>query len=63
MPFTVLWDGQGAAVRAFQAPATSYVVVLDADGKVAYTGIGGDQEIERALGRVLGGKERARPPY
>jgi peroxiredoxin len=49
MPFTFLWDAKGAAVRAFQAPATSYVVVLDADGRVAYTGIGGTQDLGRAL--------------
>ncbi len=49
MPFTFLWDGNGAAVRAFQAPATSYVAVLDATGKVVYTGVGADQNIEAAL--------------
>ena len=48
----VLWDGNGAAVRAFQAPATSYVVLLDRQGKVAYTGIGPDQDLEAALARV-----------
>ena len=35
MPFTFLWDGNGAAVRAFQAPSTSYVAVLDAKGRVS----------------------------
>ena len=35
----VLWDGTGSAVRAFDTPATSYVVLLDRQGKVAYTGI------------------------
>ena len=49
----VLWDGNGAAVRAFQTPATSYVVVLDAQGRVAYTGIGPDQDLEAAVGRVV----------
>lgn len=53
MPFTFLWDGSGAAVRAFQAPATSYVAVLDAQGKVVYTGIGADQDIEGALLRAV----------
>ena len=43
MPFTFLWDGNGAAVRAFQAPSTSYIAVLDAKGKVVYTGVGEDQ--------------------
>jgi thiol-disulfide isomerase/thioredoxin len=50
----VLYDAKGAAVRAFKAPTTSYVVVLDAAGKVAYTGTGGNQDIARALARVVG---------
>ena len=58
MPFTFLWDGNGAAVRAFDAPATSYVVVLDAKGRVVYTGVGADQEIESALETAVGGGKR-----
>ena len=53
MPFTFLWDGNGAAVRAFQAPSTSYIAVLDANGKVTYTGVGEDQNIEAALETAL----------
>jgi thiol-disulfide isomerase/thioredoxin len=53
MPFTFLWDGNGAAVRAFQAPSTSYIAVLDANGKVVYTGVGEDQDIEAALGHTV----------
>jgi len=53
MPFTFLWDGNGAAVRAFQAPSTSYIAVLDAKGKVVYTGVGEDQDIEAALRRAV----------
>lgn len=49
MPFTFLWDGNGAAVRAFQAPSTSYIAVLDAKGRVTYTGVGEDQNIEAAI--------------
>ena len=52
MPFTFLWDANGAAVRAFQAPATSYIAVLDANGKVVYTGAGADQELGPALERA-----------
>jgi peroxiredoxin len=52
MPFRFLWDANGQAVRAFQAPSTSYVVVLDSLGKVAYTGLGAEQDIEAALRRV-----------
>jgi thiol-disulfide isomerase/thioredoxin len=54
IPGTVLFDAEGAATRAFKAPATSYVVVLDRDGRVAYTGQGGDQDVAAAVGRVAG---------
>jgi thiol-disulfide isomerase/thioredoxin len=53
MPFTFLWDAGGNAVRAFQAPSTSYVAVLDAKGKVVYTGVGADQDIEAALEKAV----------
>jgi len=53
MPFTFLWDANGAAVRAFQAPVTSYVAVLDAKGKVVYTGVGAEQNLDAALQRAL----------
>lgn len=59
MPFPFLWDANGGAVRAFQAPSTSYIVLLDAKGKVVYTGVGSEQDIEAALQRVVGdGKGR-----
>ena len=54
LPFPVLWDTNGNAVRAFQAPGTSFVVLLDGKGKVAYTGYGAEQDIEGAI-RKLGG--------
>ncbi|GBD31656.1 Thiol-disulfide oxidoreductase ResA [bacterium HR33] len=53
MPFVVLWDTQGRAVRAFKAPTTSYIVALDASGKVTYTGSGEDQDIEAAVKSAL----------
>ena len=53
MPFTFLWDVNGNATRAFQAPATSYVAVLDAKGKVVYTGVGAEQDLDAALSRAL----------
>ncbi|MDH3198317.1 MAG: TlpA family protein disulfide reductase [Candidatus Krumholzibacteria bacterium] len=54
MPFTVLWDARGRAVRAFDALTTSYVVLLDAAGRVVYTGVGSDQDLESALAPVVG---------
>jgi hypothetical protein len=53
MPFRFFFDVRGAAVRAFQAPATGYVVVLDAQGRVVYTGIGEEQDIEAAVRRAV----------
>jgi len=52
-PFRFLWDANGNATRAFEAPSTSYVVVLDSTGTVAYTGIGADQDIDAAVRRVV----------
>ena len=54
LPFPVLFDASGTAVRAYQAPTTSYIVVLDRTGKVTYTGTGSDQDIAAALRRVVG---------
>ena len=34
-------------------PATSYVVVTDRTGKVVYTGLGGEQDIEAAIQKAL----------
>ena len=53
VPYPTLWDGRGEAVRAFETPATSYIVILDAAGRVAYTGIGRDQDIDAAIRSVL----------
>ena len=53
MPFRFFFDATGSAVRAFEAPATSYVVALDARGRVVYTGVGPDQDIEAAVRRAV----------
>jgi len=53
-PFLYLFDGRGRASRAYKAPTTAYVVILDSTGKVAYTGVGADQNLEAALERVVG---------
>ena len=52
MPYPYLWDTNGNAVRAFDAPTTSYIVLLDADRKVRYTGVGVDQDLDAALARI-----------
>ena len=50
--FRTLYDDQGASIRAYQVPATSYVVIVDKLGKVAYTGIGGTQNFDGVLRRI-----------
>jgi D-arabinose 5-phosphate isomerase GutQ len=40
-------------VANYDVPATSYVVILDKDGKIVYGGVGGDQNIARALAAAL----------
>ncbi|HXI21573.1 MAG TPA: TlpA disulfide reductase family protein [Gemmatimonadales bacterium] len=54
VPFLVLYDDKGTSTRAYQAPTTSFVVIVDRAGKVIYTGVGGDQKFEPALDRVAG---------
>ncbi len=53
--YPTLWDTEGRAVRAFMAPLTSYIVILDEDGRVAYTGAGRDQDVAGAIEDVLSG--------
>jgi len=52
MPFQVVYDDEGVSTRAYDAPQTSYIVIIDAAGKVAYTGVGTEQKFEDALARV-----------
>jgi hypothetical protein len=49
-----VYDRRGDASEAYDAPATSYVVIVDAAGKVAYTGVGGTQDLDAAIARALG---------
>ena len=53
LPLEVLWDHEGMATDVYSAPATSYVVVIDRSGKVAYTGVGGDQKLDAVIARLL----------
>jgi thiol-disulfide isomerase/thioredoxin len=49
----IVYDTDGNAAGAYDAPATSYVVVVDRTGKVVYTGVGGDQNLEAAIKKAL----------
>ncbi len=53
LPHETLFDVSGKAAEAFDAPATSYVVVVDARGKVVYTGLGGRQDLVSAIKRAF----------
>ena len=53
VPGDQLYDTSGDATGKWDVPATSYVVVLDKNGKVVYTGVGGDQNIEAAIKKAL----------
>jgi len=52
LPFPVLYDATGAAVRAYAAPTTSYIVVVDKTGRVTYTGAGAEQDIAAVLAKL-----------
>jgi thiol-disulfide isomerase/thioredoxin len=50
--FRTLYDDQGTSIRAYQVPATSYVVIVDRSGTIVYTGSGGRQEFDGVLRRI-----------
>ncbi len=51
-PFRTLYDSEGTSVRASEVPTTSFIVIVDRAGRVAYTGSGGDQDLLPVLARV-----------
>lgn len=48
-----VFDANGAATDAYDVPATSYVVVINAAGKVVYTGLGAKQDLEAAVRKAF----------
>ena len=53
LPHDTYYDVEGKAAGAFDAPATSYVVVINKNGRVVYTGLGGKQNLEAAVRKAL----------
>ncbi len=53
LPGTIVYDRKGIASANYDAPATSYVVIVGKDGTVKYTGLGGTQQIEAAIKKAL----------
>jgi len=54
LPLEVYFDRKGTATDAYDAAATSYVVVVNKEGTVVYTGLGGTQNLEAAVKKALG---------
>ncbi len=52
-PFKTLYDTKGVSVRAYEAWTTSYVVIVDPEGTIVYTGSGGEQDLDAALARAV----------
>jgi peroxiredoxin len=48
-----VFDKDGAAIAAFKVPHTSYIVIIDRNRKIVYTGVGADQDIEAALKKIV----------
>jgi thiol-disulfide isomerase/thioredoxin len=48
-----VFDRDSKAVAAYKAPHTSYLVVIGTDGKVVYTGVGGEQDVGAAVARAF----------
>lgn len=53
-PFRTVYDTAGASQRAFGASTTSYVVIVDASGRIRYTGTGSSQDLMGELAKVVG---------
>ncbi|MEO5568213.1 MAG: TlpA disulfide reductase family protein [Gemmatimonadaceae bacterium] len=49
-----VFDRDGKAVAAYKVPHTSYIVVIGADGRVVYTGVGAEQDVEAAVAKAFG---------
>ena len=58
--FQVLYDSAGTGARAYDIQATSTIVIIGADGRVAYTGVGAAQELSGVLGRVVAAAPQTR---
>ena len=46
------FDRSSAAMKAFAVPHTSYIVVVGTNRRVAYTGVGDDQDVDAVLAKL-----------
>jgi thiol-disulfide isomerase/thioredoxin len=51
-PYRTLYDDRGVSIRAYKVPSTSFIAVVDGNGKVVYTGTGGEQDLDPVLRQV-----------
>jgi thiol-disulfide isomerase/thioredoxin len=49
LPVEFVYDRAGKATDVYEAPATSYILVVDRTGKIVYTGQGSDQDLDAAI--------------
>ena len=49
----VFYDRTGETSEKFDAPGTSYIVILDKAGKVVYTGMGASQQLDAAIRKAM----------
>jgi len=52
--YQALWDGNGRAVRSYNVQTTGVIVIVDGDGRIAYTGVGEDQDLVAVLEATTG---------
>lgn len=49
----MVYDANGKATAAYDPPATSYLVVINKAGRVVYTGLGADQDVDAAIKKAM----------
>jgi thiol-disulfide isomerase/thioredoxin len=54
----IFYDHAGDAAEQYDAPATSFVVIIDRDGRVTYTGVGGKQDLDAEIAKALESRRR-----
>ena len=47
------YDHAGDAAEQYDAPATSFIVIVNREGRVTYTGVGGDQDLDGEIKKLL----------
>ena len=53
LAYPVYYDASGKATSAYDVAATSFVVIVGKNGKVAYTGVGDKQDLDAAIRRAM----------